>query len=62
MAVSAFDADDPAYGSSARVVYSVLEGEKHFTVDSKTGKSGVMQVTLVRGSVYKTFTQAEYCL
>ncbi|XP_075702834.1 cadherin-22 isoform X1 [Rhinoderma darwinii] len=37
MAVSAFDADDPAYGSSARVVYSVLEGEKHFTVDSKTG-------------------------
>ncbi|XP_075427903.1 cadherin-22 isoform X4 [Ascaphus truei] len=37
MVVSAWDADDPAYGSSARVVYSVLEGEKHFTVDSKTG-------------------------
>lgn len=38
MQVLASDADDPSYGSSARVVYSVLEGERHFTVDSKTGK------------------------
>lgn len=38
MQVMASDADDPTYGSSARVVYSVLEGEQHFTVDSKTGK------------------------
>ncbi|KAM6457656.1 cadherin-22 isoform 2-T2 [Liasis olivaceus] len=37
MQVLASDADDPTYGSSARVVYSVLEGEQHFTVDSKTG-------------------------
>ncbi|XP_043383039.1 cadherin-22 isoform X4 [Chelonia mydas] len=37
MKVMASDADDPTYGSSARVVYSVLEGEQHFTVDSKTG-------------------------
>uniref|UniRef100_A0A8D0H422 Cadherin-22 n=1 Tax=Sphenodon punctatus TaxID=8508 RepID=A0A8D0H422_SPHPU len=37
MQVTASDADDPSYGSSARVVYSVLEGEQHFTVDSKTG-------------------------
>uniref|UniRef100_A0A8D2P5M2 Cadherin-22 n=1 Tax=Zosterops lateralis melanops TaxID=1220523 RepID=A0A8D2P5M2_ZOSLA len=37
MQVMASDADDPTYGSSARVVYSVLEGEQHFTVDSKTG-------------------------
>ncbi|XP_059718729.1 cadherin-22 isoform X2 [Haemorhous mexicanus] len=36
MQVMASDADDPTYGSSARVVYSVLEGEQHFTVDSKT--------------------------
>lgn len=40
MQVMASDADDPTYGSSARVVYSVLEGEQHFTVDSKTGKWG----------------------
>lgn len=38
MQLLASDADDPSYGSSARVVYSVLEGEHHFTVDSKTGK------------------------
>ncbi|KAJ6655534.1 hypothetical protein lerEdw1_005005 [Lerista edwardsae] len=37
MQVTASDADDPTYGSSARVVYSVLEGEQHFSVDSKTG-------------------------
>lgn len=37
MQVMASDADDPTYGSSARVVYSVLDGEQHFTVDSKTG-------------------------
>lgn len=39
MKVIASDADDPAYGSSARVVYSVLDGEKIFTVDRHTGKN-----------------------
>ncbi len=38
MKVTASDADDPSYGSSARVVYSVLDGEKFFTVDRHTGK------------------------
>ncbi|XP_041114347.1 cadherin-22-like [Polyodon spathula] len=37
MKVTASDADDPTYGNSARVIYSVLEEEKIFTVDSKTG-------------------------
>ncbi|XP_072488484.1 cadherin-22 isoform X2 [Notamacropus eugenii] len=37
MQVIASDADDPTYGSSARLVYSVLDGEHHFTVDNKTG-------------------------
>uniref|UniRef100_A0A3Q1FP66 Cadherin 22 n=1 Tax=Acanthochromis polyacanthus TaxID=80966 RepID=A0A3Q1FP66_9TELE len=36
MKVTASDADDPTYGSSARVVYSVLDGEKFFTVDKHT--------------------------
>lgn len=39
MKVTASDADDPTYGSSARVVYSVLDGEKFFTVDKHTGKN-----------------------
>lgn len=38
MQVMASDADDPTYGSSARLVYSVLDGEQHFTVDPKTGE------------------------
>lgn len=38
MKVTASDADDPTYGSSARVVYSVLDGEKFFTVDRHTGE------------------------
>ncbi|XP_059426357.1 cadherin-22-like [Carassius carassius] len=37
MKVMASDADDPTYGSSARIVYSVLEGERVFTVDRQTG-------------------------
>ncbi|XP_077581965.1 cadherin 22 [Stigmatopora nigra] len=35
--ITASDADDPSYGSSARVVYSVLDGEKFFTVGRHTG-------------------------
>ncbi|XP_051562552.1 cadherin-22-like [Myxocyprinus asiaticus] len=37
MKVMASDADDPTYGSSARIIYSVLEGERFFTVDRQTG-------------------------
>uniref|UniRef100_A0A8C5I2S1 Cadherin-22 n=1 Tax=Gouania willdenowi TaxID=441366 RepID=A0A8C5I2S1_GOUWI len=37
MKVSASDADDPTYGSSARVIYGVLDGERFFTVDRHTG-------------------------
>lgn len=36
--VSATDADDPTYGNSARVVYSILEGQPYFSVDAKTGE------------------------
>ncbi|XP_016395343.1 cadherin-7-like [Sinocyclocheilus rhinocerous] len=35
--VKATDADDPTYGNSARVVYSILEGQPYFSVDPKTG-------------------------
>ncbi|KAI4826952.1 hypothetical protein KUCAC02_030382 [Chaenocephalus aceratus] len=37
MKVTASDADDPTYGSSAKVVYSVMDGEKIFTVDRNEG-------------------------
>ncbi|XP_023657704.1 cadherin-12-like isoform X1 [Paramormyrops kingsleyae] len=35
--VTATDADDPTYGNSARVVYSILHGQPYFSVDAKTG-------------------------
>lgn len=36
--VTATDADDPTYGNSARVVYSILHGQPYFSVDPQTGK------------------------
>lgn len=36
--VTATDADDPTYGNSARVVYSILQGQPYFSVDPKTGE------------------------
>ncbi|XP_030629399.1 cadherin-12a [Chanos chanos] len=35
--VTATDADDPTYGNSARIVYSILHGQPYFSVDAKTG-------------------------
>ncbi|KAM6990623.1 cadherin-18-like [Tautogolabrus adspersus] len=35
--VTASDADDPTYGNSAKIVYSIVEGEPYFSVDPKTG-------------------------
>ncbi|XP_035854138.1 cadherin-7 isoform X2 [Sander lucioperca] len=35
--VAATDADDPTYGNSARVVYSITHGQPYFSVEPKTG-------------------------
>ncbi|XP_064804944.1 cadherin-7-like isoform X5 [Oncorhynchus masou masou] len=35
--VAATDADDPTYGNSARVVYSIISGQPYFSVEPKTG-------------------------
>ncbi|XP_041848809.1 cadherin-7-like isoform X2 [Melanotaenia boesemani] len=35
--VRATDADDPTYGNSARLVYSILHGQPYFSVETKTG-------------------------
>lgn len=39
--VTATDADDPTYGNSARVVYSILQGQPYFSVEPKTGKTAM---------------------
>ncbi|CAJ1087308.1 cadherin-18-like [Xyrichtys novacula] len=35
--VTASDTDDPTYGNSAKIVYSIIEGQPYFSVDPKTG-------------------------
>ncbi|XP_006641431.2 cadherin-8 [Lepisosteus oculatus] len=35
--VTATDADDPVYGNSARLVYSIVEGQPYFSIDANTG-------------------------
>ncbi|XP_066580084.1 cadherin-7 [Amia ocellicauda] len=37
MQVTATDADDPSYGNSARLIYSILQGQPYFSVEPKTG-------------------------
>ncbi|XP_062997463.1 cadherin-11 [Elgaria multicarinata webbii] len=37
MQVTASDADDPTYGNSAKLVYSILEGQPYFSVEAQTG-------------------------
>ncbi|KAJ8393719.1 hypothetical protein AAFF_G00057720 [Aldrovandia affinis] len=37
VAVTATDADDAAYGNSARLVYSILQGQPYFSVEPETG-------------------------
>ena len=36
--VTALDADDPSYGYSARLVYTVTHGQDAFSVDAQTGQ------------------------
>lgn len=36
--VTASDADDPTYGNSAKLVYSILEGQPYFSVEAQTGR------------------------
>ncbi|XP_070701033.1 cadherin-24 [Pempheris klunzingeri] len=35
--VTATDADDPTYGNSAKLVYTLVQGQQHFSVDPQTG-------------------------
>lgn len=47
MQVTATDADDPTYGNSARLVYSILQGQPYFSVEPQTGE-------LVSTDIYNT--------
>ncbi|XP_013913077.1 PREDICTED: cadherin-6-like [Thamnophis sirtalis] len=47
MQVTATDADDPTYGNSARVVYSILQGQPYFSVESESEKLGKCEFELL---------------
>lgn len=50
--VTATDADDPTYGNSARVVYSILHGQPYFSVDPKTGeRTAFLQAQVVQAII-----------
>lgn len=42
--VTAHDADDPSYGNSAKLVYTVLDGLPFFSVDPQTGKDRTQEL------------------
>lgn len=37
--VVATDTDDPTYGNSARLTYSIVQGQPYFSVEPKTGET-----------------------
>lgn len=41
--VVATDADDPTYGNSARLAYSILQGQPYFSVEPKTGEDSSVE-------------------
>ncbi|KAM4623668.1 LOW QUALITY PROTEIN: cadherin-12-like [Polymixia lowei] len=59
--VTATDADDPTYGNSARIVYSILHGQPYFSVDSKTGviRTALANMDREVKEVYQVLLQAK---
>lgn len=56
--VAATDADDPTYGNSARVVYSIIHGQPYFSVEPKTGR---YNVNMAGGWKIMGITQGQWC-
>nr|XP_029135743.1 cadherin-18-like [Labrus bergylta] len=59
--VTASDADDPTYGNSAKVVYSMVEGHPYFSVDPKTGiiRTAVSNMDRETRDLYPVVIQAK---
>ncbi|TSN21224.1 Cadherin-18 [Bagarius yarrelli] len=59
--ITATDADDPTYGNSARIVYSVLQGQAYFTIDPKTGviRTAVANMDRETREMYSIIIQAK---
>ncbi|KAM4688659.1 cadherin-6-like [Discoglossus pictus] len=59
--VTATDADDPTYGNSAKVVYSILQGQPYFSVESETGviKTALANMDRENREQYQVVIQAK---
>ncbi|XP_061654305.1 cadherin-12-like isoform X2 [Phyllopteryx taeniolatus] len=59
--VTATDADDPTYGNSAQIVYSILHSQPYFTVDPKSGVIRTAFANMDREvkDVYQVIIQAQ---
>lgn len=53
--VNATDADDSSYGNSAKLVYSILQGQPYFSVEPETGVSfqHMVQSVISRAFVFR---------
>uniref|UniRef100_A0ACB8FDI3 Cadherin-10 n=1 Tax=Sphaerodactylus townsendi TaxID=933632 RepID=A0ACB8FDI3_9SAUR len=59
--VTATDADDSNYGNSARIVYSILQGQPYFSVDPDTGiiKTALPDMSRENREQYQVVIQAK---
>uniref|UniRef100_I3J518 Cadherin 8 n=1 Tax=Oreochromis niloticus TaxID=8128 RepID=I3J518_ORENI len=57
--VTATDADDPVYGNSAKLVYSILEGQPYFSVDPNSGKIALHGMDREMREDYQVVIQAK---
>ncbi|XP_068092837.1 cadherin-9-like [Hyperolius riggenbachi] len=59
--VTAIDADDPSYGNSAKIVYSIIQGQPYFSVDPDTGviKTALPDMSRENREHYQVVIQAK---
>ncbi|XP_065255640.1 cadherin-6 isoform X1 [Emys orbicularis] len=59
--VTATDADDPTYGNSAKVLYSILQGQPYFSVESESGiiKTALLNMDRENREQYQVVIQAK---
>ncbi|KAM4705861.1 cadherin-9-like [Rhinophrynus dorsalis] len=59
--VTAIDADDPSYGNSARIIYSIIQGQPYFSIDPESGliKTALPDMSRENKENYQVVIQAK---
>lgn len=63
--VTATDADDQTYGNSAKLVYSILQGQPYFSVDSENGEpasAGALETRFFMTSLKQWHDKVDSCI